>query len=156
VAPPGDGLVTASPGRALVAFAADCVPVLLARRDGSAVAACHAGWRGLVAGVVEGTVRALGGEVVAAVGPCAGPERYAVQADVAGPLVARFGGDVAGGGTADLARCAARALHAAGVEDVESAALCTITDAGRFYSHRRDGAPGGRQGAIVFREGRGG
>lgn len=150
--PGGDGLVADAPGRAVVTFAADCVPVLLARADGSAVAACHAGWRGLLGGIVGETVRALGaGPLVAAVGPCAGRGRYEVGPEVAAPFAARFGGDVLDGRNLDLATCAARALVAAGVdaESVEVSGLCTISDE-RFFSHRRE-PHGGRQCGIVFR-----
>jgi YfiH family protein len=151
--PVGDALHTEEGGRALVAFAADCVPIALARADGSAVAVCHAGWRGLLAGVVEATVTALGpGPVEAAVGPCAGPERYEVGDDVGAPLRAAFGDQVVRGGLADLAACADRALRRAGVERVDVAGICTIGDAERFFSHRRDGSPSGRQAVIAYRE----
>ncbi len=158
VTPPhGDGLVTTTARRGIVALAADCVPVIVARCDGTGVAVCHAGWRGLVAGVVGATVRALGGgDLVAAVGPCAGPREYRVNADVADPLLERFGVGVVRQGTVDLALCAEIALRAAGVGDVEQARLCTIEGRERFFSHRRDGVPGGRQGAIVYLGGRDG
>ena len=103
--------------------------------------------------MIEATAAALGpAPLAAAVGPCAGPERYEVQLDVAGPLAGRFGDDVVRDGCADLALCAERALRAAGVADVDVAGLCTISDAARFFSHRRDGAPGGRQAVIAYRE----
>ena len=130
--PEGDGLHTDEPGRAIVVFAADCVPVALARADGSAIAVCHAGWPGLVAGAVEAAAATLGeGPLVAAVGPCAGPQRYEVRDDVGGPLRARFGDDVVRDGRADLPLCAERALRRSGVEDV---------DVGRPVHHRRSRA----------------
>ncbi len=150
--PEGDGLVTDEPERALVTFSADCVPVLLARADGSAVAACHAGWRGLIAGVVEEAARALGpGPLVAAVGPCAGPERYEVGPEVAAPLVARFGEGVMRGRLADLPACTVRALVDAGVDPaaIDVAGHCTIGEPERFFSHRR-GEDAGRQCGIVL------
>jgi hypothetical protein len=148
--PRGDVLVTHRPGRAVVAFAADCVPVAVASEDGAALAVCHAGWRGLLAGAVEAAVAALpSGPKRAAIGPCAGPASYTVGREVAGLLVDRFGGDVVVEGRADLPRCAERALRAAGVEDVDLAGICTIDDP-RFFSHRRDGAPGGRQALIAY------
>lgn len=152
--PEGDGLVTAEPERTLVTFAADCVPVLLARADGSAVAACHAGWRGLLAGVVEAAVRALGsGPTVAAVGPCAGPDRYEVGPEVSGPLAARFGDDVVRGRLVDLATCAERALAGAGLaaDAIDVARHCTIDEPERFFSYRRE-RDSGRQCGIVRRE----
>ncbi len=151
VAPAGDALVAEAADTALLVLAADCVPVVLARADGSAVAVCHAGWRGLVAGVVEATATALGGPAVAAVGPCAGPRRYEVGDEVAAALVARFGPEaVTAAGTADLPRCTAVALAAAGVVAVDGAERCTIEEQA-FFSHRRDGSPGGRQALVAVR-----
>lgn len=153
VSPRGDGLVTCLPGRAVVAFGSDCVPVVVARADGSGVGVCHAGWRGLLGGVVEHTVERLGGgELRAAVGPCAGPDAYRVDDDVAVPLRERFGPAALRGPNADLAACASIALERAGVGSVDVAGLCTISDAERFFSYRRDGAACGRQAVIAHLE----
>jgi YfiH family protein len=151
--PDGDGLVTSRGGRALVVFAADCVPVVVARTDGSRVGVCHAGWRGLLDGVVEELAAEVGGPAAAAVGPCAGPAAYEVGPDVSQPLAERFGPSVVDGRYADLAGCARIALERSGVGSVDVAGLCTITDAARFFSHRRDGEPSGRQGLIAYRDG---
>ena len=151
--PRADALVTREAGLALVALSADCVPIVVALADGSALAVVHAGWKGLVAGVVEAAVAELGPAPKAAtVGPCAGPGRYEVGEDVAAPLRARFGPDAAAG-TADLPFCATAALVAAGVpaDAIDVAGLCTIADPSRFFSHRRDGAATGRQGVIAYR-----
>ena len=79
------------------------MPVVVARADGTGVGVCHAGWRGLLGGVVEHTVERLGeGDLVAAVGPCAGPDAYEVGADVAEPLRAQFGPAALRGPNADL------------------------------------------------------
>lgn len=153
--PQADALVTREAGLALVALSADCVPIVVAPADGSALAVIHAGWKGLVAGVVEAAVAALGpGAKAAAIGPCAGPGSYEVGDDVGEPLRARFGPDAAGR-TADLPRCATAALVAAGVpaDAIDVAGLCTIADPERFFSHRRDGAATGRQGVIAYRAG---
>jgi YfiH family protein len=151
--PHGDGLVTRTPGRGVVAFGSDCVPVVVARADGSGVGVCHAGWRGLLGGVVEHTVERLGGgELRAAVGPCAGPDAYEVGADVAVPLAERFGAAALRGPNADLAACAAIALERAGVASVDVAGLCTMSDSERFFSYRRDGAACGRQAVIAHLE----
>jgi YfiH family protein len=153
VSPKGDGLVTRLPGRAVVAFGSDCVPVVVARTDGTGVGVCHAGWRGLLGGVVEHTVEQLGGgELRAAVGPCAGPDAYEVGADVAEPLQERFGPAALRGPNADLAACAAIALERAGVGSVDIAGLCTMSDPDRFFSYRRDGAACGRQAVIAHLE----
>ncbi len=153
--PQADALITQEPDLALVALSADCVPIVIAALDGSAVAVVHAGWKGLVGGVVEATLAALGaGAYAAAVGPCAGPRAYEVGEDVAGPLRERFGAGAAYGGTADLAACAGVALLHAGVapDQIDIAGLCTISDADAFFSYRRDGATTGRQGVIAYRE----
>lgn len=148
---PGDGLVARTIDLGLLILAADCVPVVLARLDGTGHAVCHAGWRGLVAGVVEATAAELGSPAAAAIGPCAGPGRYAVGPEVAAALVERFGpGAVTAHGTADLPACTAVALAAAGVEAVDRLDRCTIADE-RLYSHRRDGPPGGRQVLLAVR-----
>lgn len=155
--PQADALVTREEELALVALAADCVPIVIATLDGAGLAVVHAGWRGLVAGVVEAAVAALAGPCAAAVGPCAGPLAYAVGDDVAGPLRERFGAEAARGGTADLPHCAGRALVAAGLapDAVDIAGICTITDADGFFSHRRDAGVTGRQGVIAYRGGSG-
>ena len=154
VSPRGDGLVTRLPGRGVVAFGSDCVPVVVARTDGTGVGVCHAGWRGLLGGVVEHTVEALGGgDLEAAVGPCAGPDAYEVGADVAGPLRERFGEAALRGPNADLAACAARSRWSAPAwVRSTSPGLCTITDAERFFSYRRDGDACGRQAVIAHLE----
>jgi YfiH family protein len=147
--PEGDALVTSQPGLALVAHGADCLTAALVARDGTSVSAVHAGWRGLVGGVLEAAAEAVGPGFTAAVGPGAGACCYVVGENVAAPLRARFGDDVVVGGRADLALCARRALERAGAAEVVSAGLCTICEPQRFHSHRRDGAGSGRQAVIV-------
>ena len=128
---------------------ADCLPVLLASEG--AVAALHAGWRGLAAGVLEEGVRAvreLGGEgeVVALIGPGVGPCCYEVGEEVH----AAFGGaGRVGARNIDLAALAHDRLAAAGAQRVERVEICTICDA-RLYSHRREGARAGRQAGIAW------
>jgi YfiH family protein len=155
--PDADALVTDEPGRALVVLGADCLPVLLWRRDRPAVAAVHAGWRGLVAGVVEAGVRALGdpARTGAAVGPGIGPCCYPVSAEVRERFADRFGAGVVAGEAVDLAAAARGALGAAGVPDGSVAAIpaCTSCEPERFYSHRRDGGATGRQAGVVWATG---
>ncbi|MBJ7457017.1 MAG: laccase domain-containing protein [Thermoleophilia bacterium] len=154
--PDGDGMVTATPGVALAVLGADCLPVLLWRRDTHRVGAAHAGWRGLVAGVLEATARALGspGEAGAAVGPGIGPCCYPVSGEVRDAFAGRFGAEVVVGEAVDLAAAARRALVAAGIPDeaVVTVGGCTACAPGRFYSYRRDGAGTGRQAGIVWAE----
>jgi purine-nucleoside/S-methyl-5'-thioadenosine phosphorylase / adenosine deaminase len=146
--PKSDGLVTSTAARPLVLLTADCLPVAIARAGGGRLAVLHAGWRGLAAGVVEQGADAVGGELVAAVGPGAGPCCYEVGEDVAGVLRARFGADVVRDGRADLWLCARRALESAGAVRVEVAGECTICAPERFFSHRRDRGVTGRQGVV--------
>ncbi len=152
--PEGDGLVTGLPGVALVVLGADCLPVAMWRRDRLRVAAAHAGWRGLVSGVLEATVAALGepARVGAAIGPGIGPCCYAVSAQVRTTFAQRFGEQVVSGDAVDLAAAARVALASAGVPDeaIGSVGACTSCEPERFYSYRRDGAGTGRQAAVVW------
>jgi polyphenol oxidase len=148
----GDGLWTDKPNLPVLAMSADCLPLALARMSGEApaVAVLHAGWRGLLAGVVGAGVNALGhGPVSAAVGPAIGPCCYQVQDDVAVPFRARFGNDIVRDGKLDLWRAAEIALTEAGVAHVERTDLCTSCHPELFFSHRRDGKPRGVQGVLA-------
>jgi len=146
----GDGSWTAESGLPILALAADCVPIVLARADGRpTLAVLHAGWRGLLAGIVDAGAAALGGSgIVAALGPSIGPCCYEVGSDVAEPFQVRFGKSVVSGGRLDLWASAERALRLAGVSRVERLAVCTACHPGLFFSHRRDGAVHGAQGVI--------
>jgi YfiH family protein len=141
-----DALVADEPGTAVSVRVADCVPVLLANSKTGAVAAVHAGWRGVVAGVVGGAFELGGAFDLAAIGPCIGACCFEIGDDVAEKL-APFARDRHG----DL-RAAVRAqLRARGLPDahVEDVAGCTRCDADRFFSHRRDGAAAGRHLAVI-------
>jgi YfiH family protein len=153
-----DAVFTTVPDLPLVVLAADCVPVALATTG--AVAAVHAGWKGFEAGVVENAVRALdpdGSRVVdAIIGPCAHACHYEFgEADLE-RLTARFGEDVAartldGRPALDLVAAAKIALYEAGVRVMHAPRReCTVHDADRWFSHRRDGVTG-RQAMIVSR-----
>jgi polyphenol oxidase len=152
--PEGDALVTGRPGLALVVLGADCLPVLLWRRDGSCVAAAHAGWRGLVDGVVENAARALGdtAAVSAAIGPGIGACCYQTSAEVRAHFARRFGDHVLHGENVDLAASARAALHTCGVNDdaITTIAACTRCEPQRFFSYRRDGAAAGRQAGVIW------
>ena len=152
--PVADGLATSLPGVALIVLAADCLPVLAWRRDGKAVAAAHAGWRGLVAGVLEAAVARLGdpADVGVALGPRIGPCCYPVSDDVRAAFAGRFGADVVRGDAVDLAASARVALVAAGVpsEAIAEYGGCTACTPGRFFSHRASGGVTGRQAGLVM------
>ena len=148
-----DGLWTDEPGLPILAMSADCLPVALARADAHrpAVAVLHAGWKGLLAGIVEAGAQALGpGTLAAAVGPGIGPCCYEVGEEVAAPFRERFGDDVLHEGRLDLWTSAERALRAAGVEQVDRFDRCTACEPETFFSHRRDAGRTGRQGVIAY------
>ncbi len=160
-----DGHATALRELGTMVLVADCLPVILG--SGSAVAAVHAGWRGLAGGVLEEGVRAvreLGGEgeIVAVIGPGArgccyevGAEvRHAVKGGAAGREAGELGSQSdgahsEGSGKLDLAALAGERLEAAGVARVEDVGVCTICDE-RFFSHRREGLQAGRQAGIAW------
>ena len=148
---PGDGLWTEQPDLPVLAMTADCLPVALVRVDGPrpGVAVLHAGWRGLLGGLISEGVRVLGGRLHAALGPAIGPCCYEVGPEVSEPFAAAFGADVLRGRNLDLWSAADRALREAGVEEVERFELCTSCNADLFFSHRRTGEPRGVQGVIA-------
>jgi YfiH family protein len=147
----GDGLWSAEPGVPMLKLTADCLPVALARRNGRpALALLHAGRTGLLEGIVESGVAALGGKALAAaVGPGIGPCCYEVGDDIADVYRARFGAEAMRGRNLDLWTVAERLLCAAGVESVERVDVCTACNAD-FFSHRRDRGVTGRQGVIGY------
>ncbi len=149
---PGDGLWSEEPGQALLALAADCLPIAVVRlpraRTRPALAVLHAGRRGLLAGIVGAGIEALDGPTAAVLGPAIGPCCYEVGPEVGEPFVAAFGPDVLRGTRLDLWLSAERALAAAGCSRVERVDLCTACHPELFFSHRRDAGVTGRQGVI--------
>ena len=154
--PEGDGLCTDESGVPLAVFGADCLPILLWRRDRPAAAALHAGWRGLVSGIIDGGLDALGppASIGAAIGPGIGPCCYPVSGEVRDQFARRFGDGVVTGAAVDLAAAARTALIGRGVESsaIWTLETCTCCDAGRWFSFRRDGAPTGRQAGLIWEE----
>ena len=161
VPPEADASVARSPGTVCAIMIADCLPVLLTDRSGSVVAAAHAGWRGLAAGVVEATVQAMDvapSTVLAYLGPCIGPAAFEVGADVYEAFVIRdplaqcaFMPVRPGKWLADLRELTRQALARAGAALVHGEAWCTYADPQRFFSYRRDRATG-RMVALIWRE----
>jgi polyphenol oxidase len=155
-----DAAITRRAGPVCAVQVADCLPVLLAARDGSAVAAAHAGWRGLAAGVLEATVRRLAvepGGLIAWLGPAIGQGHFEVGEEVRRAFLAHDAGSASaftansrGRWQCDLAGLARRRLAALGVADF-GANWCTYADGSRFFSYRRDGRCG-RMGALIWRE----
>lgn len=146
--PEVDGHVVAEPGLAALVFVADCLPVALAGPGG--VAMLHCGWRGLAAGIVERGVVAVAA-TDAAIGPGIGACCYEVGDEVLAAF-ADLGEGIAAGRRLDLAEVTRRLLREAGVEQIESAGLCTSCESGRFFSHRRDHGRSGRQAGLVWGE----
>jgi YfiH family protein len=157
--PEADAVVTAAPGVVLAILSADCLPVVLAATDGSEVAAAHAGWRGLADGVLEATVSAMATPAAglrAWLGPAAGPTAYEVGIEVREAFLKR---DAAAAGAfvatrpghwyLDLYAVARQRLAAIGLQEVHGGGFCTIGDAHRFHSHRRDGR-GGRMATLAW------
>lgn len=157
----GDACIARSPASPCVVSAADCLPVLLCAGNGSVVAAAHAGWRGLSAGLVENTVAEMKippSEIIAWLGPSIGASAYEVGPEVRDAFVARdrndtiaFSPSLADRWNADLAGLARARLRRCGVGAVYGGELCTHSDPRRFYSYRRDGHTG-RFAALIWIE----
>jgi YfiH family protein len=148
-----DGLWTDEPGQAMMLLAADCLPIALGRANGSspALGVLHAGWRGLLGGIVDEGAKALGGDrLTAAIGPGIGPCCYEVGDEVAEPFRAAFGDEVVTENRLDLWSAAEQALRAAGCDEVERTDVCTFCHPELFFSHRRDHGRTGRQGVIGY------
>jgi YfiH family protein len=147
-APEADAAVTTEPGRVLAVLTADCLPVVLASRDGRRLGVAHAGWRGLAAGVLEATVAALdvqGEDLVAWLGPAIGPAAFEVGEEVREAFVApdpatstAFTGNARGRWQADLYALARRRLGRLGVTEIAGGGDCTYAQADAWFSFRRD------------------
>jgi len=156
-----DAVVTRVRGRVCVIQVADCMPVLFAARDGSAVGAAHAGWRGLAGGVLEETVRHLGvraAQLVVWLGPTISQHHFEVGDEVRAAFVSHdpgaasaFEANARVRWQCDLYSLARQRLEALGVRDVSGGGWCTYADAARFFSYRRDGQCG-RMAALIWRD----
>ena len=156
-----DAAVSSGAGAACVVMVADCLPVLFCSRDGQRVGAAHAGWRGLVAGVLESTVAAMGVpgyELRAWLGPAISQNHFEVGDEVREAFVnsdraaiSRFRMNTRGRWQADLAGLARLRLASLGVSDISGGNWCTYADREQFYSHRRD-KKGGRMAALIWRD----
>ena len=165
-----DASFSAVRGAVCAILTADCLPVLLCDAQGSVVAAAHAGWRGLAAGVLGRTVAAMraagAGEILAWLGPAIGPQQFEVGSDV---RLAFIGGaaDAAavqqlaaafapipgrpGKYLADIYSLARALLQQGGVQRIAGGQSCTVSEPLRFYSYRRD-AVTGRQASLIWRK----
>jgi len=154
-----DAAVSRQAGVVCTVMTADCLPVLFARDDGSAVGAAHAGWRGLNDGVLEATIAQLGepGRLLAWLGPAIGPGAFEVGDEVRAAFMAHDAaaeaafrpGKAEGKWWGDLYLLARQRLAAAGVLQVYGGGLCTASQAERFYSYRRDRTTG-RMATLIW------
>lgn len=159
--PLADASTTTHAGQVCVILTADCLPVLLCDRAGTQVAAAHAGWRGLCAGVLEqvlASFTAPAAEIVAWLGPAIGPGQFEVGPEVRSAFMATDGRAAEAFSTsgarpehfmADIYCLARQRLEKAGVTAVYGGDLCTVSDPQRFYSYRRDGKTG-RMATLVW------
>lgn len=157
--PEADAAVTSGAGVALAILTADCLPVMFASKDGSRIGAAHAGWRGLVADVLEATVAAMSvspRQIVAWLGPAIAAQSYEVGAEVRDAFVdgdarakTAFTESRAGHWFCDLYALATQRLIACGIQDIHGGGFDTRTD-DRFYSYRRDPNTG-RFASLIWR-----
>lgn len=164
-APTGDAAVARNAAHVCAIRVADCMPVLFAALDGSVVGAAHAGWRGLVGGVLEATVARLGvpaSRVIAWMGPAIGPRNFEVGDEVRSAFLAAASGpaeEVTSAFTAnsrgrwqcDLYALARLRLEAMGIAAIHGGGWCTFAEPDRFFSYRRDGQCG-RMAALIWIE----
>lgn len=154
-----DAAVSFTAGMVCAVLTADCLPVLFCDRQGTRVAAAHAGWRGLAAGVLEAAAAAMqcpSSDILAWLGPAIGPQAFEVGEEVREafvrdlPAAARaFTPRQSGKWLADIYELARLRLARAGVREVYGGGLCTYSDSERFYSYRREKATG-RMAALVW------
>ncbi len=154
-----DAAVSRDPGEVCAVQVADCLPVLLADREGSAVAAAHGGWRGLAAGVLESTVQALAlapERLLAWLGPGIGPAHFEVGSEVREAMVSgdpgagvAFAANAHGRWQCDLCTLARRRLERLGLRSIYGGEWCVYEESGRFFSYRRSGRCG-RMAALIW------
>jgi len=158
--PEADGSYSRKTGVVCAVLTADCLPLLLCDEQGSRVAAVHAGWRGLAAGVIEAALSKMGapGEMLAWLGPAIGPQHFEVGLDVRELFVAHDGAaqyafqpNPAGRWLADLYQLARQRLNAQGVTRIYGGEWCTYSESQHFYSYRRDGMTG-RMATLIWLE----
>ncbi len=156
-----DAAMTEKPGIGCLVMTADCLPVLFCNRQGTRVAAAHAGWRGLADGVLEATLAALdvpANELLCWLGPAIGPQAFEVGGEVRQQFCRQHReADVAfvrhnqarDSWLADIYQLARLRLARAGVVAIYGAGACTFTDREHFFSYRRDGQTG-RMASVIW------
>lgn len=165
--PAADGCFTRAAGLACGVLTADCLPILVCDRQGSQVAALHAGWRGLAGGIIAAglsTFAGSGAGLLAYLGPAIGPSRFEVGGEVLQACLAAArnaahrcaieaafssGGARPGHYYADLYALARAELRALGVDDIAGGGHCTYSESASFYSYRRE-ARTGRMASLIW------
>lgn len=155
--PEADASYTDCAGMVCAVLTADCLPVLFCGDGGRVLAAAHAGWRGLRAGVIERTLSAMNcGDVSVWLGPAIGPDNFEVGDEVREAFLdnaaVAFRSHGPGKWLADIYQLARLRLAELGVDSIHGGGLCTVADSGRFYSYRRDGAATGRMASLIWRQ----
>jgi YfiH family protein len=157
--PQADASYTDEPGVVCAVMTADCLPLLFCSVDGLQVAAVHAGWRGLLDGVIVNTVAALDRtDLLVWLGPAIGPDRFEVGDEVRAAFIQKssvfddaFKPQADGKWLADIYRLARTELNALGVSNIYGGRFCTVTEQDRFYSYRRDTVTG-RMATLIWRD----
>ncbi len=158
--PTADAAFTGERGVVCAVMTADCLPVLLCSADGSSVAAVHAGWRGLVGGVIEATLEQMDDRpTLAWLGPALGPEAFEVGDEVRqaflakNPAHAEFfrARPISGKWLADLYGLARTVLQTQGITALYGGQHCTASEPEHFFSYRRDGGVTGRMASLIWR-----
>lgn len=158
--PEADASFTDQSGVVCAVLTADCLPVLFCGDQGAVIGAAHAGWRGLQVGVIEQTIAAMNcRDLQVWLGPAIGPAHFEVGDEVREAFVSQnanasvaFSATQAGKWLADIYQLARIRLANLGIEQVYGGGLCTVSDAQRFYSYRRDGAATGRMASLIWRD----
>jgi YfiH family protein len=160
--PIADASYTDKPHEVCAVMTADCLPVLMTARDGSHVAAIHAGWRGLASGIIEETLKALNlpsKDILAWLGPAIGPTRFEVRRDVYDIFTANDTDSKAAftlfaeeHWLADLYQLARIRLQKQGVNEIFGGSFCTHSDQKNYFSYRRDGISTGRIVSLIWIE----
>ncbi|OGT62676.1 MAG: hypothetical protein A3E85_00295 [Gammaproteobacteria bacterium RIFCSPHIGHO2_12_FULL_45_12] len=155
-----DAIFTSQPNRVCAILTADCLPLLVCNRQGTQVAAIHAGWRGLAAGIIEATFKALkqpADEWLVWLGPAIGPQKFEVGKEVYDAFVsqnedarAAFTPQTQGKWLANLYQLARLRLHRQGVQAIYGGNFCTYTETNLFYSYRRDHGKTGRMVSLIW------
>lgn len=157
-----DASYTTKPNVVCAVLTADCLPVLLSSKDGSLVAAIHAGWKGLASGIIEETLDVIGIDaknILVWLGPAIGPTNFVVKGDVLNQF-SSFDNDAKFAFSQldqdsylmDIYVLARQRLEKRGVHDVYETKSCTFDDKKRFFSYRRDGGITGRMASLIWRD----